>query len=181
MRYVRFLALFTALAAMLTAACGGEDPFTNVTLAGRGLTMNVADLQVVDGLIYQDLDGGYYNVGPAQAGHHFVVARVTIWNNRSGLLSLNIDAESGTLEGTTLEGTERQKALPVDPYERRVRLDAPPAALSPYLPFLWGPSDLPQDFNIAGWMVYEVPDGTEIMQLRWEQVDSLRFPISLSQ
>ena len=176
MRYVRFLALLMALAAMLTAACGGEDPFTNVTLAGRGLTMNVADLQVVDGLIYQDLDLGYYSVGPAQPGHHFVVARVTIWNNRSGLLSLNIDAESGTLEGM-----EREKGLPVDPYERRVRLDAPPAALSPYLPFLWGPSDLPQDFNIAGWMVFEVPDGAEIVQLRWEQVDSLRFPISLSQ
>ena len=179
MRYVRFLALFTALfmalAAMLTAACG-EDQLTNVTLAGRGLTMNVADLQVVDGLIYQDLDLGYYNVGPAQPGHHFVVAHVTIWNNRSGLLSLNIDAESGTLEGM-----EREKGLPVDPYERRVKLEAPPAALSPYLPFLWGPSDLPQDFNITGWMVFEVPDGAEIVQLRWEQVDSLRFPISLSQ
>ncbi len=175
MRYVRYLALVTALAAILTAACG-EEQLTSVTLAGRGLTMNVAELQEVDGLIYQDTDGDYFNVGPVQPGHHFVVARVTIWNNRSGLLSLNINEETGTLEGT-----EREKALPVNPYERRVKLAAPPAALSPHLPFLWGPSALPQDFNIAGWMVFEVPDGAEIVQLRWEQVDSLRFPISLSQ
>ena len=175
MRYVRNLALLTALAAILTATCG-EEQLTSVTLAGRGLTMNVGDLQVVDGLIYQATDGDYFNVGPAQPGHHFVVARVTIWNNRSGLLSLNIDEETGTLEGT-----DREKALPVNPYERRVKLAAPPAALSPHLPFLWGPSALPQDFNITGWMVFEVPDEAEIVQLRWEQVDSLRFPISLSQ
>lgn len=164
-----------AMAAALAASCGGDDLPTSITLGGRGLTMNVADLQVVDGLIYQDTDNNFYNVGPAMEGHHFVVAQVTIWNIRSGLLSINISEESGLLEGT-----ERERALPVNPYERRVKLDERPAALSPHLPFLWGPSDLPQDFNIRGWMVFEVPDGTEIAQLKWEQVDVLRFPITIS-
>lgn len=162
-----------SLFAVFTVACN-DDQLTSITLGGRGLTMRVADLKVVDDLIYQDTNQDYYNVGPAMEGHHFVAARVTIWNLRSGILFLNIGEESGLLEGT-----EREKGLPVDPYERRVKLDAPPAALSPHLPFLWGPSELPQDFNIDGWMVFEVPDGTEIAQLRWEQVDTLRFPITL--
>lgn len=138
--------------------------------------MNISDLQVVDGVIYQDVDSEFYNVGPAMEGHHFIAGRVTIWNTRSGILSLNIDEDSGLLEGM-----EREQGLPIDPYERRVHLAEPPAALSPHLPFLWGPSELPQDFNISGWMVFEVPDGMEIRHLKWEQVDSLRFPISLAE
>ena len=174
MRLIGHCVLLAAMAALLAAACGDDQP-ASVTLGGRGITMNVADLKEVGGVIYQDTDGEYYNVGPALDGHHFVVARVTIWNVRSGILSINISEESGLLEGT-----EREQALPVDPYERRVKLDEPPAALSEHLPFLWGPSDLPQDFNITGWMVFEVPDGAEIMRLKWEQVDTLRFPISIS-
>ncbi len=136
--------------------------------------MNISDVQVVDGVIYQDTNSEFYSVGPAMEGHHFIAARVTIWNIRSGILSLNID------EGAALlEGMEGEKSLPVDPYERRVPLSEPPAALSPHLPFLWGPSELPQDFNISGWMVFEAPDGMELRQLKWEQVDALRFPISL--
>ena len=173
--FIQLIALVTVLAAMLTTACG-DDPLTSITLAGRGLTMNVSELQVVDGVIYQDVDSEFYSVGPAMEGHDLIVARVTIWNTRSGLLSLNIDEDSGRLDGT-----DGEQSFPVDPYERRVKLDAPPAALSPHLPFLWGPSELPQDFNISGWMVFELPVGTEIAQLRWEQVDALRFPIEISE
>lgn len=174
MRYIQYIVTLVALAAMLAAACG-DDKLTSITLGGRGMTMNVSDLTVVDGVVYQDTDLNYYNLGPARDGHHFIAARITIWNIRSGLLSINISEESGILEG--MEGEE---ALPVNPYERRVQLDAPPAALSPHLPFLWGPSDLQQDFNITGWIIFEAPDGMEIRQLKWEQVDTLRFPISLS-
>jgi hypothetical protein len=174
-RCIRYIPLFLALAIMLTVACGGDERPTSITLGGRGLTMNVSDLQVIDGLVYQDTDNNFYNVGPAMEGHHFVAARVTIWNIRSGILSININEDAGILEGT-----EREKGLPVNPYERRVKLDERPAALSEHLPFLWGPSDLKQDFNITGWMVFEVPDGTEIAQLKWEQVDVLRFPITIS-
>ena len=174
MTCIRNIALLAALFAVFAAACGDEQ-FTSVTLAGRGLTMNVANLQEIDGLIYQDTDQQYYSVGPAMEGHSLVAAQVTIWNNRSGRLSLFVDEEAALLGGTN-----REEARALNPYERRVPLDAPPAALSPHLPFLWGPSDLPQGFNITGWMVFELPDGVEIVRLEWEQVDTLRFPITIS-
>ena len=169
-----YMAAAALLVISLASACGA-DRLTSITQAGRGLTMNVRDLQQVDGIIYQDEDFKYYNVGPAQPGHQLVVAEVTIWNNLSGRLSLFVNEEAAKLEGV-----DGQEVDALDPYGRRVELDAPPAALSPHLPFLWGPSDLPQDFNITGWMVFEVPDEMEISRFEWEQVDSLRFPLSIS-
>lgn len=169
-----YIAAAALLVVSLASACG-EDRLTSITQAGRGLTMNVRDLQQVDGIIYQDEDFKYYSVGPAQPGHQLVVAEVTIWNNLSGRLSLFVNEEAALLQGA--DGREFDA---LDPYGRRVELNEAPAALSPHLPFLWGPSDLPQDFNISGWMVFEVPDDLDITRLEWEQVDSLRFPLSLS-
>lgn len=168
------MAAAALLVVSLASACG-EDRLTSITQAGRGLTMNVRDLQAVDGIIYQDEDFKHYSVGPAQPGHQLVVAQVTIWNNRSGRLSLFVNEEAALLQGA--DGREVDA---LDPYGRRVELSEAPTALSPHLPFLWGPSDLPQDFNISGWMVFEVPDDLEVTRLEWEQVDSLRFPLSLS-
>lgn len=161
--------------AALAVACD-EQRFTNITQVGRGLTMNVRDLQRVDGIVYRDLDGEFYNVGPVQEGHYLATVLITIWNERSGLLSLNVATDSALLDGR-----DQMEALVVDPYERRVKLESEPAALSPTLPFLWGPSTLPKGFNISGWMVFEVPDEMEILELEWEQVDALRFPITFSE
>lgn len=173
MTRIWYMAAAALLVASLASACG-EDRLTSITQVGRGLTMNVRALQQVDGIIYQDVDFKHYSVGPAQPGHQLVVAQVTIWNNRSGRLSLLVNEEAALLQGA-----DGQEVEALDPYGRRVELDAPPAALSPHLPFLWGPSDLPQDFNISGWMVFEVPVEMEITRLEWEQVDSLRFPLSI--
>lgn len=166
----------TMLTLLVVAACSDDaDGFDGVTLAGRGLTMNVSDVQQVDTLTYQDTDGLYYSVGPAAPGHELVAARVTIWNTRSGRLSLFVDDKSALLESD-----DRERAFAINPYEQRQLLTSEPATLGRFTPFLWGPSDLPQDFNIAGWMIFEVPEDINIRVLEWEQVDFLTFPISVN-
>lgn len=171
-----FSILLTAIMSMVAAvACFGDSVGSEgITLAGRGLTMNVKDVQKVDRLTYQDVDGLYYSVGPVQPGHDLVVARVTIWNTRSGRLSLFVDGKAASLEGKN-----REQALAIDPYQRRQTLESAPLDLGRYVPLLWGPSDLPQGFNITGWMAFEVPSDVEVQTLEWEQVDSLTFPVSV--
>jgi len=162
---------------LVAAACSNNDEatFDGVTLAGKGLTMNVSDLQTVGELSYRDTDGFYYSVGPAMDGHELVAARVTIWNTRSGRLSLLVDDRSALLETA-----ERERAFAINPYKRRQLLDSEPSNLGVFTPFLWGPSDLPQDFNITGWMVFEVPEDYDIEVFEWEQVDFLTFPVSVN-
>jgi hypothetical protein len=171
------LILITAMLTLLVvAACSDDsDGFDGITLAGRGLTMNVSDVQQSDQLNYQDADGLYYSVGPAAAGYELVAARVTIWNTRSGRLSLFVDEESALLESA-----EGERAFPINPYEQRQPLSTAPAGLGRFTPFLWGPSDLPQNFNITGWMIFEVPEEMDIKVLEWEQVDFLAFPVSVN-
>jgi hypothetical protein len=166
----------TMLTLLLVAACSDDaDGFDGVTLAGRGLTMNISDVQQVDELNYRDTDGLYYSVGPPADGHELVAARVTIWNTRSGRLSLFVDEKSALLESI-----DREKAFPINPYEQRQLLSSDPADTARFTPFLWGPSDLPQDFNITGWMVFEVPEDIKFEVFEWEQVDFLTFPISVN-
>ena len=173
--------LFILIAAMMVtvvaAACSSSDSggFNGLTLAGRGLTMNVSDVQKVDRMTYRDVDDLYYSVGPVTPGNDLVVARVTIWNTRSGRLSLFVDQDAATLGSS-----DRESAFAINPYERREELGSAPPDPGRYTPLLWGPSDLPQDFNITGWMAFEVPEDWDIKVFEWEQVDFLKFPISVN-
>ena len=179
-RTMKHRSLFILLAAMVgslvAAACSGDSGgFTGLTLAGRGLTMNVSNVQKVDAMTYRDVDNLYFSVGPVEPGHDLVVAKVTIWNTRSGRLSLFVDGDA-----VILEGSKREKAFAIDPYQRRQALASAPPNLGRYTPLLWGPADLPQDFNITGWMAFEVPQDVDIKSLKWEQVDFLSFPVSVN-
>jgi hypothetical protein len=171
-----FILMVAMLVTVIAAACSSSDPgeVSGLTLAGRGLTMNVSDLQRVDSMTYQDVDGTYYSVGPVAEGSELVVARVTIWNTRSGKLFLFVDGDAAILEND-----EREKAFLINPYERREVLPSAPSDLGRYTPLLWGPSDLPQDFNITGWVVFEAPEDFDAEIFEWEQVDFLTFPISV--
>ena len=165
----------TMLTLLLAVACADSSSgYDGLTLAGRGLVMNVSDVQKVDGLTYQDVDNLYYSVGPMNPGNYLVVARVTIWNTSSGMLSLFVDGEAAALVGT-----DREPIFALDPYQIRQSLTSEPHDLGQYTPLLWGASALPQDFSITGWMAFEIPDSADIKALEWEHVDSLTFPVSV--
>jgi len=165
----------TMLTLLLAVACADSSSgYDGLTLAGRGLVMNVSDVQKVDGLTYQDVDKLYYSVGPVNPGHYLAVAKVTIWNTSSGILSLFVDGEAAALVGA-----DREPIFALDPYQIRQSLTSEPQDLDRYTPLLWGASSLPQDFNITGWMAFEVPEGADIKELEWEHVDSLSFPVSV--
>ena len=165
----------TMLMFLLAVACADSSSgYDGLTLAGRGLVMNVSDVQKVDGLTYQDVDNLYYSVGPVNPGNYLVVARVTIWNTSSGILSLFVDGEAAALVGA-----DREPIFALDPYQIRQSLTLEPQGLGRYTPLLWGASALQQDFSITGWMAFEVPEGADINELEWEHVDSLSFPVSV--
>ena len=163
------------LTLMCAAACSDDlSTYDGLTLAGRGLVMNVSDVQKVDELTYQDVDNLYYTVGPVNSGNDLVVARITIWNTSSGKLSLFVDGDVAALMGS-----DREPIFALDPYQTRQPLTLEPRHLGRYTPLLWGTSSLPQDFNITGWMVFEVPENADINSLEWEHVDTLSFPVAV--
>lgn len=163
------------LVLMCTAACSdGLSDYDGLTLAGRGLVMNVSDVQQVDELTYQDVDNMYYTVGPVNLGNRLVVARITIWNTSSGKLSLFVNGEVAALTGS-----DREPLYALDPYQTRQSLTSEPRDVGRYTPLLWGASSLPQDFNITGWMAFEVPENADINSLEWQHVDTLSFPVSV--
>ena len=53
-------------------------------------------------------------------------------------------------------------------------LDQPPADGARFLPLLWGVVEVPQNFQIEGWVVFEIPKDFTIYQFNWEQADTIR-------
>ena len=42
-----------------------------------------------------------------------------------------------------------------------------------YSPFLWGEVNLDREFQVEGWMVFDVPKGLVLGSLWWDEVDSI--------
>ena len=42
-----------------------------------------------------------------------------------------------------------------------------------FKPFLWGNINLDKNFQVQGWMVFDVPKGLILGTIWWEEVDSI--------
>lgn len=111
----------------------------------------------------------HYVVRPAQDGHSLFLAHIIVVNSRSNYESLLVRGSS-----VQLLGHDNLEWEAVDPYgENRHEVEPFPQDKIKYVPFIWGGFDLPQSFQIEGWLIFEVPDGTKPRGLRWDTGDSL--------
>jgi len=139
---------------------------------GRYLTVRVAGLQPVEEVAYVDTDGTPYAVRPQAEGQVLMAVLTTLINEKSYIVTLNIDARSAYLED------RRGNSYPlVDPFARRERLETPPSDPQRFLPFLWGSMTLYEGYQVQGWLLFEVPRGFRPGRLVWEHVDYVSVPL----
>lgn len=98
-----------------------------------------------------------------------VYINLRLINQTSGVVNLAIDADA--VDITTSDGIT---VGPVDVFER-VAWPAEGEALNPRLNLLalplWGDRTLQSDQELAGFMAFEVPTGSQIVSLRWAATD----------
>ena len=149
---------------VIAAGCGGSDE--GIWATGQIMQMRVSDVQHVDSVSYR-IGDDHYVVHPEVQGQDLVVAKVLLVNRRSAQVSLLVDSRA-----VDLEGSDARNYPPVDPYARGQKVDGSSADESLFTPFLWDKVEMARDFQILGWLLFEVPKDVDVDRIRWHHVDT---------
>lgn len=164
-RYFAILALLLIVVPAL-AGCGGEPE----RLSGRGRSLEVHTTQplIVDKLAFTDNAGQHLVIRPRASNRQLVLLNIAVINRTSLVTPLLIDTEAAQLGDRR---GERIDAL--NPFEAAKVVEAADPEENMYAPFLWGDVQLDRDFQVDGWMVFDVPKGLILGSLWWDEVDSI--------
>lgn len=148
------------------AGCGGEPE----RLSGRGRSLEVHTTQplIVDKLAFTDNAGQHLVIRPRASNRQLVLLNIAVINRTSLVTPLLIDTEAAQLGDRR---GERIDAL--NPFEAAKVVETADPEENMYAPFLWGDVQLDRDFQVDGWMVFDVPKGLILGSLWWDEVDSI--------
>ena len=160
---IGFLALLTLWA--LGAGCYNPDLEARWA-RGSQLRLGVGALQTTDQVVF--LQGGEGKVIQATEGKTLVAVPVRLVNDRTGKALLYVD------EGAAVLRDVRSRNYPlIDPFARAVLAEGPVDEEKVLTPFLWGNLTLEQNFQVSGWLIFEVPPDREWLELEWRQGDTI--------
>ncbi|GBD10787.1 hypothetical protein HRbin23_00436 [bacterium HR23] len=136
---------------------------------GRILVLNAKQPRLVSQVGFQH-DGKHWVITPSKPDHTLAAVLVTIRNEKSTLVSLMVDEKAAYLEDP-----RGNRWMPLDYTQARREVSEPVQPEGAYLPFLWGKLDIPQGYQVQGWMLFEVPQRADIHLFGWEQADPVRI------
>ncbi len=150
----------------VVAACGG-NPDLAVSV-GRSLELHVATPNIVDEVNFFDEAGKLRQIRASASNRQLAIVEVTLVNRTSIVTPLRISSESAQL------GDRRgQRIDALDPFESGRSIARLSEGDKTYTGFLWGQTQLDREFQITGWMVFDVPKGLTLGTLWWREVDPI--------
>ena len=102
------------------------------------------------------------------SNRQLAVVEVTVVNRTSIVTPLLIDPEAAQLGDRR---GERVNAL--DPFASAAFVDSASLDENMFAPLLWGQVDLERQFQVKGWMVFDVPKGMTLGSLWWNEVEQI--------
>ena len=158
-----------ALFFVITVSCGEPEGGETQGSAGRTMEVHAGDPIVVDKAFFIDESGKTNVLVPSASNRQIVVISTIIVNRTSTVIPLLIDSEAAKL------GDRRGKRYgAITPYENARVInenlkDGPDTKKIPRL--LWEITDLPRDYQVEGFLVFDVPKGLVLGTLFWDEVE----------
>ena len=149
------------------AACGGEPKVW--ATAGRTLELHVKQPELVERVAFVDGQGDHRVVRPRASNRQLAVVNITIVNRTSTIIPMLVGPDAAQL------GDRRgERVDAIDPFERGIVVDSTDLEEEDrFVPLLWGQVELERNFQVSGWMIFDVPKGLTLGTLWWEEVDSM--------
>lgn len=151
------------LLAIWTSACG--SPSASQWFAGNTLTMRVLDRKTVAEVRYVDGDT-HYVIRPSNTNGTLMVFQMEVRNQGSNRVVLGL-----TKDAVKLRDDQFQEYQPLDPLVERGEVAVEGPREGQFTPFLWGDQELPKDYQVTGWFVFEVPRGAKAREIVWNAAD----------
>ena len=173
----RYVAAFMALMVLAILGCSSDPDVVGVR--GRSIEIHAKRPVVAEKLSYQDPGNQYYVFRPAASNRQMAAVCVTVVNRTSTVMPLEVNPEAARL------GNRRGERIPAsDPFERSTIVDATDEAsilrdtgdaedLSRCTQLLWGQIQLDRNFQVSGWMLFDVPKGLTLGTFWWDEVDEV--------
>lgn len=172
--------LLLALAVTLVAAGCRNSPSKGQWFGSDSLLINMESLKTVPEVRYTE-GADHYVIRPTDSKNNLVVVRLDVRNRAASQVFMDISSETVIIRGDKAGNYPEYKAI--DPFTQRERVDSSGPNEDAYVPFLWGPVELPQECpdasgqmqscRLYGWVVFEVPKGTKFTQMQWRTGDTV--------
>ena len=164
------LVFLLLLMTVLLSACSSEPDI--IAVRGRSIEIHAERPVVIEKFSYltnnPDGSAGHRVIRPSASNRQLAAVLITVVNRTSTVMPLLIDpdaAELGDRRG------ERIEAL--DPFDRFSEVDVADPEEDRFAPLLWGDIQLDRNYQVEGWVIFDVPKGLTLGTLWWNEVDEV--------
>ena len=162
---------------LVLSACSDSGQLTpGEASKGQTLVVGIEEIIRVQELRFQGTDQKHYLVTPSNRDNELVAVRLTVSNEDAAVVQMIVNEEAAQLRG--FGPNERYQLL--DLYrldelsgENLQVVEGSHPSENLYVPFIAGPIELQQGLSVVGWVVFEVPNGIKLRQMRWGAGDTV--------
>ena len=161
---------------------GGSDQLA-VGNSAKGDTLVVAIFEIarVPEIRYMGTDQNHYLLAASGQDLELVALRLQVLNRESTQVIVNMDDKAAVLRGFNLEeeypivdaGVRSTRVEELHPEENRYV--CPSGNQPDCWPFIAGAIALPLSYRLDGWIVFEVPRGMRLREMRWDAGDTIHI------
>lgn len=167
--FVLVLVVLAVIVALVTSFLIRDSDDDGKWYSGRNLHIKIAGTERLEEAVSLTPASKYIVLRPRQLDNELAAVFLTIANVRSGKTLLSIDKFAAFIFDQ-----EGRKFPLINPLEGE-EVSAPDPDLDRrYSPYIWGNIDLPKGYMQSGWVFFEVPKGTKLSYILWEEADSFR-------
>ena len=166
--------LALAVISLLFSGCGSDDP-DFAFARGRSIEIHAQRPVMLDRVSFSTTSTTgevstlqHRMIRPKASNRELAAVLVTVVNRTSTVMPLLIDPEAARL------GDRRgQRINALDPFERSDVIEVADEEEDQYSPLLWGDIQLDRNFQVEGWVLFDVPKGLTLGTLWWDEVDDV--------
>ena len=156
------------LTTALAVACSG-DSSDKIGVRGRSIEIHAERPVILEKVAYA-AGGEHRVIRPSASNRQLAAVHVTVVNRTSTVMPMLVDPEAARL------GDRRGDRIPaIDPFDinRYGVADFASEDEGDYTPLLWGEIDLDRNYQVSGWMLFDVPKGLTLGTLWWDEIDEV--------
>ena len=177
----RWALLLLPIAVILVSAACSESGLLPVGVARQGETLIISIDEIVklQELRYQGTDLQHYLVTPSSNDNQLVAMRLNVHNAAATNVLMTVDEEAAELRVIDPTGSHNLIGLTPENTTNVHTVEDTHPSENRYIPFISGPigigdnPGLPKGHSVVGWVVFEVPKGARLKELKWDAGDTV--------
>ena len=159
------LVALSCIVALMAVACS-DDPDI-IAVRGRSIEIHAERPVVVEKVAYS-FGGEHREIRPRASNRQLALVEVTVVNRTSTTMPLLVNPEAARIGDRRGERIEAR-----NPFEDYKVVDHASEDEDAYAPLLWGDIELNREFQVQGWMIFDVPKNLTLGSFWWHEIDEV--------